>query len=213
MALTGAQAPGATPLRDEDIEGLKHTVTTYAELNELEAANIVQGQEWALSSRLTRMPDMLSDDYLRQLHKRMYGDVWKWAGTYRDYDTNIGVTFPRIWPELRTIYDDTRYWIDNETYPPDELAIRLHHRIVWVHPFSNGNGRLCRMMADLVMMKHFKIPRLPWGGGTLENAGPRRATYIESLHDADNHNYGRLVTFCRSAEPAADAAPTPTTAS
>ena len=151
---------------------------------------------------------MLSDDYLLQLHKRMYGDVWKWAGKYRNYDTNIGVTFSRIWPELRVIYDDARHWIDNNTYPPDELVIRLHHRLVWVHPFSNGNGRLCRMMADLVMMKHFKIDRLPWGGDALVDAGPRRAAYIEALHDADVHNYTRLLTFCRSAEPAADASPT-----
>jgi hypothetical protein len=71
VALTGAQAPGATPLRDEDIKGLKHAVTTFGELDELEAANIVQGQEWALKSRLKKMPDMLFDDYLRRLHKRM----------------------------------------------------------------------------------------------------------------------------------------------
>jgi Fic-DOC domain mobile mystery protein B len=212
VALTGAQAPGATPLRDEDIKGLKHAVTTFGELNELEAANIVQGQEWALKSRLTKMPDMLSDDYLRRLHKRMYGDVWKWAGKYRDYDTNIGVTFPRIWPELRIIYDDARHWIDNSTFPPDELVIRLHHRLVWVHPFSNGNGRLCRMMADLIMIKHFKLDRLPWGGDDLVDAGPRRAAYIEALHDADVHDYTRLLKFCRSTESAADAEPAPMTA-
>lgn len=91
MALTDAHAPGATPLRAEELVGLKHPATTHGELNELEAANIVQGQEWALRARATRMPGMMSDDYIQQLHRKMYGAVWKWAGSYRLYDTNIAV--------------------------------------------------------------------------------------------------------------------------
>jgi Fic-DOC domain mobile mystery protein B len=199
VALTGAHARGATPLRDEDIKGLRHAVTTFGELNELEAANIVQGQEWALKSRLTKLPGMLSDEYIRRLHRRMYGDVWKWAGRYRDYDTNIGVQFQRIGPELRIVYDDAHYWLNNNTYAADELVIRLHHRLVSVHPFSNGNGRTSRLLADLIMVKHFKIDRLPWGGDTLVGAGPRRAAYIAALQDADVHNYEPLLRFCRSA--------------
>lgn len=197
MALTDPHAPGATPLRDEDIRGLKHAVTTHAELNELEAANIVQGQEWALASRKTKIPDMLSDEYLQLLHLKMYGEVWAWAGKYRDHDTNLGVPFPNIRTELRQVFDDAIYWVDKRTYPPDELAIRLHHRLVWVHPFPNGNGRLTRLLADLLLLKHFGAPRLPWGGSSLGANDTRRQTYIQALSDADHHNYAPVIAFCK----------------
>jgi Fic-DOC domain mobile mystery protein B len=146
------------------------------------------------------MPGMLSDDYVRLLHKKMYGEVWAWAGTYRQHDTNIGVPHPTIWMALRTIYDDTRYWVEHGTYAPDELAIRLHHRLVWVHPFPNGNGRHARLMADLVLLRHFKAGRLPWGGRTLGRPDPRRAQYVAALQAADGHNYEPPLQFCRSSQ-------------
>jgi Fic-DOC domain mobile mystery protein B len=198
VALTDPHALGATPLRPEEIQGLKHSVTTHGELNELEAANIVQGQEWALRARRTSVPGMLSHEYVQLLHRRMYGEVWTWAGRYRQHDTNIGVTHTTIRASLRAIYDDARYWIEHGTYPADELAIRLHHRLVWAHPFPNGNGRHARLMADLVLLKHFKARRLPWGGRTLGRIDPRRAEYIAALHAADGHNYEPLLQFCRS---------------
>jgi len=199
MALTDPHAPDATPLRPEELKGLKHAVTTHRELNGLEAANIVQGQEWALRARRTSVPGMLSDEYVQLLHKRMYGEVWSWAGRYRRHDTNIGITHVNIRTGLRTLYDDARYWIEHETYAPVELAIRLHHRLVFVHPFPNGNGRHARLMAYLLLMKHFKVERLPWGGNNLGNSDPRRTEYIDALHAADAQNYGALLQFCRSA--------------
>ena len=198
MALTDPHAPGATPLSQEDIEGLKHVVTTHAELNELEAANIVRGQEWALTARRTRFPDMLSDDYVQLLHKKMYGDVWTWAGKYRRTDTNIGATHTCIRTDLRNLFGDATYWIGHTTYPPDELAIRLHHRLVFVHPFPNGNGRHARLIADLLLLRHFGVKRLPWGGNSLGSSDPRREEYIACIRGADAHNYGPLLQFCRS---------------
>jgi Fic-DOC domain mobile mystery protein B len=198
MALTDPHAPGATPLRSEDIEGLKHSVTTHGELNELEAANIVQGQEWALRARSTRIPDMLSDEYLQRLHKQMLGEVWEWAGKYRLHETTIGVTYVTIRSELRTFYDDARYWIEHNTFEPYELAARLHHRLIKVHPFPNGNGRHARMFADLVLQRHFGLRRLTWGGNTLGNSDPRRAEYISAMQAADKNDYKTLVEFCRS---------------
>jgi Fic-DOC domain mobile mystery protein B len=198
MALTDSHSPGATPLRPEDLRGLKLLhVTTYAELNEAEAANIISGQEWALRKRTSDLPSMLSDDYLQQLHKKMYGDVWKWAGAYRTHDTNIGSRYPMIRTDLRGFLDDARYWANHNTYEPEELAIRAHHRIVKVHPFPNGNGRHSRLVADLLLMKHFKVKRLPWGGGTLGNTDPNRAKYIEALQEADRSNYAPLIAIAR----------------
>lgn len=128
----------------------------------------------------------------------MYGDVWTWAGEQRTVDTNIGVDFPKIGVELRVLFDDARYWLEQDTFPSVELAVRIHHRMVFVHPFANGNGRLTRFYADLILTHHFKMKRLTWGGGQLGNEGPRRAEYIEALRAADQHDYGPLLQFATS---------------
>jgi Fic-DOC domain mobile mystery protein B len=199
MALRIPHAPGATPLRQEELAGLKLPATTAAELNELEAANMVRGLQWALTARKTKLPGMLSDEYVQLLHKRMFGDVWKWAGTYRLHDTNIGVAHQDVRVALRQLYGDAIHWTDHNTYAPVELAIRLHHRLTAVHPFPNGNGRHGRAFADLLLVRHFKLDRLTWGGGkgALGASDPRRQEYIAAMVAATNrHDYGPLLAFC-----------------
>jgi len=199
MALTDPHSPGATPLRPEDLRALRLLhITTYAELNEAEAANIIAGQEWALRSRTSDLPSILSDDYLQQLHEEMYGEVWKWAGNYRTHDTNIGSRYPMIRTDLRQFLDDARYWSTHKTYEPEEFAIRAHHRIVKIHPFANGNGRHSRLVADLLLMKHFKVKRLSWGGGALGNTDPNRVKYIEALQEADRSDYASLIVIAQA---------------
>jgi Fic-DOC domain mobile mystery protein B len=167
----------------------------HGELNAAEQENILRARLWARSARSIAMPGMLSRKFAEQLHERMYGDVWEWAGTQRLVDTNIGVPFPQIGVSLRTLFDDARYWLDHGTYEPVEFAVRLHHRMVLIHPFPNGNGRLSRFYADLVLTRHFRIARLTWGGGELGSEDPRRQQYIEALRAADRHDYGPLLGF------------------
>jgi Fic-DOC domain mobile mystery protein B len=199
MALTDPHAPGATPLTAEQVKGLRNPfITTHAELNRAEQANIVRARLWARTARSIVMPGMLSRDFLEHLHRRMYGDVWSWAGKQRTVDTNIGVDFPKIGVELRILIDDARYWLDHGTYPPVEYAVRMHHRLVFIHPFPNGNGRLSRFYADLVLTRHFKLNRLTWGGGQLGNADPRRMQYLEALRAADQQDYSSLIGFATS---------------
>jgi len=199
MALTGAHAPGATPLTHEDLQGLKiPSVKTHGELNEVQAANIIRGQEWALRSRLARLPAMLSDAFLQRLHVAMFGEVWKWAGQYRQRDTNIGVSVHAIQPQLRQVYDEARGWLDYKSYSPDEFAIRLHYRIVAVHPFANGNGRHARMLAHVVMVRHFGMEPLSWGGSLLRGADANRKAYIDALIAADRRDMAPLLAFARS---------------
>ena len=199
MALTGAHAPGATPLTEEDLQGLKiPSVTTQGQINEVEAANIIRGQEWALRARIIRMPEMLSDEFLLRLHRQMFGEVWKWAGQYRRTNTNIGVEYHLIRPELRRAYDDARGWLERNTYAPDEFAVRLHYRVVTVHPFRNGNGRHARMLAHLTLVRHFKAPPLPWGNSLLRATDANRKAYIEALVAADHHDFTPLLAFARS---------------
>jgi Fic-DOC domain mobile mystery protein B len=202
MALTGAHAPGATPLSEEDIRGLKlANITTQGELNEAEAQNILRGQEWARRSRTSTLAGMLSDDYLLRIHKHMFGDVWKWAGKFRARETNIGVPPIRIRTDLRNLYEEASGWLEFRTYPPDEIAIRLHYRVVTIHPFPNGNGRHARMLADMAMVRHFRLNSLPWGGSALRNLDANRKAYIDALVAADKRDLAPLLAFARSALP------------
>lgn len=201
MALIGAHCPGATPLRPEDVRGLKLPhITTYAELNEAEAANIVLGQEWALRARIAHAASMLTDTYLQRLHKKMYGEVWKWAGSYRTHNTSIGSDYPSLRADLLILFDDARDWLEHDRFEPDELAVRIHHRIVKVHPFANGNGRHARMVADLILIRHFRRERLAWGGGSLSNVDPTRPHYIAALQEADRNNYPPLIALARTGQ-------------
>lgn len=199
MALVGAHAPGATPLRPEDIRGLKLPhITTYPDLNEAEAANIILGQEWGLRARATHPDSIVTHTYLQRLHKKMYGEVWEWAGVYRTHNTNIGSEYPLIRADLQTLFDDVQDWLAHTRFQPDELAVRVHHRVVKIHPFANGNGRHARMIADLLLMRHFKRERLAWGGGSLGNTDRNRPSYIAALQDADRNHYAPLLTLARA---------------
>lgn len=184
-----------TPLEEEEREQLIPTyITSRAELNEAEQVNITYANRWL---RRARSVDVLDDAFLRDLHKRMFGDVWKWAGAYRKTPRNIGIEAYRIPMEVRTLVDDVRYWVANSTYPPDEIAIRFSHRLVSIHPFPNGNGRHSRLVADLLIMK-LGQPRFTWGRTNLVDAGATRRVYVAALQAADRGDIGKLLEFARA---------------
>lgn len=184
----------ATPLEPEERAQLIPTyITTRAQLNEAEQINITEADDWAFA----RKRDALSEDFLLGLHRRMFRKVWRWAGSFRTTERNIGVDAYKIGVELRMLLDDVRFWIENATYPPDEIAVRFHHRLVWIHPFPNGNGRHARMAADLLAVALGR-PRLTWGSASLVEAAKTRAAYVAALKAADNHDIAPLLVFARS---------------
>ena len=126
---------------------------------------------------------MLTDAYVLRLHKQMYGEVWIWAGRYRRHDTNIGSPHHSVRPDLRLFFEDARDWFERGWFAPEEYAVRAQHRLVKVHPFANGNGRHARLFADVVLIRHFRRDRLPWGGGKLGSSDPSRSKYIAALQD------------------------------
>ena len=142
---------------------------------------------------------MLTDDYLQKLHSRMYGEVWAWAGAYRQRQTNLGVEPHRIRIELRQLFDDARAWLEHSTYPPQEIAIRLHHWVALIHPFPNGNGRHARTLADMVLLRHFKAAPLSWGGG-IASQGDAREAYLDAMRAADRHDIRPLLAFAASGQ-------------
>jgi Fic-DOC domain mobile mystery protein B len=184
----------ATPLTPAEREGLIPThVTLRRELNELEQQNILEADQWAFQ----RKRRVVDETFLRGLHRRMYGHVWRWAGKYRTSERNLGVPSYRIEVDLRQFLDDAGYWIAHETFAPDEIAVRFHHRLVFIHPFANGNGRWSRLAADLLIVQ-LGGKRFGWGRSNLQNVGEVRRTYIAALQAADAHDFAPLIAFART---------------
>jgi len=184
----------ATPLTPEEMRDLIPAHIAYRrELNEAEQENIVRAQEWALSRRR----DPLSEKFVKDLHRRMLGDVWRWAGKFRASARNMGIDYWQIPVALRQLLDDAQAWIEYNAYPPDEIAVRFHHRLVQIHPFPNGNGRHARLMADLLAMQLGR-ERFSWGRGSLRTAGAARARYVEALRAADDRDIALLLAFARA---------------
>lgn len=189
---------GATSLAPEERRGLLQTwITDRADLNKAEEQNILAGAAWARRRRGRNPVDLLSDEYAKALHKQMFGDVWSWAGKYRERESNIGIRPHLISTEVPALFNDTRYWVEHKTFDPDELAIRVHHRLVAIHPFPNGNGRHTRLMADL-LVERLGRQAFTWGRGSLTEVSQLRASYITALRAADNHDIQSLLNFARS---------------
>ena len=184
----------ATPLTLEEKQELIPAHITYrSELNEAEQENIVRAQEWAFARRR----DLLTVKFIKDLHKRMLGEVWRWAGRFRTSEKNLGIPFYEIPTAIRQLLDDTKAWIDDKAYPPDEIAVRFSHRLVQIHPFSNGNGRHSRLMADLLVIR-LGGERFSWGSANLQAPRTVRRHYVEAVQAADTHDMAPLLAFARS---------------
>lgn len=190
------EPPGATLLDPDEREGLKFDhVRTRSDLNELEQHNIEEGLRWLARQR---NPNILSEDFVCQLHVKLFGDVWKWAGQFRRSDKNIGAYWANVPAELRVLLGDAQYWVDNETYEPGEMAIRFHHRIVKIHLFPNGNGRHSRIIAEAILEKTLHSDKkISWGEGDLVVDGDTRKEYLAALRAADQHDYRPLIEIVK----------------
>ena len=185
---------GATPLDPDELEGLKFKlIKTRSDLDRIEQANIQEGLLWL---KRVRRKDILTENFVCDLHEKLFGQVWYWAGRFRNTGRNIGVDPAIIAVELRQLLDDTAYWIDHHVYDPIEAAVRFHHRLVFIHPFVNGNGRHARIMADAVLERLYEHPPIDWSGGQdLQSMTSRRKDYFDALRSADRHDYGPLLSF------------------
>jgi len=197
MGINLTYTDGQTPLDEDEIEGLKiKSITTQRELNEFEQLNIEKAVEWTIHSNL-KPKRILSEKFIKELHKKMYNDVWKWAGEFRKSDKNIGINWLQISVELKNLINDTLYWIENSSYSSAEISIRFKHRIVAIHCFPNGNGRHSRMMADIIMEFIFGRELFSWHKSNMVKADETRKKYIESLKEADNGNINPLLKFAQ----------------
>ena len=185
---------GATPLNSDEMEGLKYPhIETRGELDQLEQQNIQEGYNWLKRQR--KFKDFISEEFVIELHKQLFGSVWSWAGSFRNSDKNIGIDHLYIGVELRDLLEDARYWVEHGTYNNEEFAARFHHRLVKIHPFPNGNGRHARIMTDVILEKVLGISPVNWGASALDNDGEHRQRYIQALRAADNNDYQSLIEF------------------
>lgn len=190
-------AEGATPLDPDSARGLIPRLTMQSELNEFEQTNIQLAVDWASKSRKLKQ-DLVTIEGIKLLHRKMFDLTWKWAGKFRQHETNLGVSWQQIPEQLKNLCDDVCYWDKERTYPPIEAAVRFHHRLVSVHPFPNGNGRLSRLAADL-FLEYRKLPSLSWGSSVdLASNSSDRKEYLTALRDADKGRYERLIRFAEA---------------
>jgi Fic-DOC domain mobile mystery protein B len=192
---------GNTPIRPEEAEQLIPRISTMGELNEYEALNILWAREWAFDNRTIKSTDPLQEAYVRELHHRMFDNVWKWAGTYRKHELNIGCDPREILQRIPQLLGNVRYWLEHKTFPVDECLLRLHHQLVSkIHPFPNGNGRHARMITDVAAVK-FGQTEFTWGAGKdLVAEGDARTAYLAALRalDANENEVKPLLDFARS---------------
>lgn len=183
---------GNTPIDEDEALGLRLTwVRTRGDLNQAEAANILDSRR---AIRTPSVDEVLDDLWLRNLHRRMFGDVWTWAGTYRLSDRNIGIDWTEVPTAVRSLTQDTRAWIGHDDQ--QSAVARFHHRLVAIHPFPNGNGRHSRAAADY-LCNALGILAPTWGANTYADTTELRTAYLATLRtaDRDRDNLGRLVDF------------------
>ena len=187
---------GATPIDDNELSGLIPDISLQSELNVWEQTNISEAVLF-YGTKDYIYEDILNVSFLLELHKRMFNKVWKWAGHIRLSGKNIGVDVSQIYPNTKDLCEDVKVWIQNNTFPPEEICIRFHHRLVKIHLFPNGNGRHSRFATDL-LARCLKLDLFTWGHIDLSKESEIRKSYIQALHDADKGNFQPLLKFVRS---------------
>lgn len=189
---------GQTPLDEDEKCDLIPSIVSREDLDAFEQENILEARKWVMQKSVLAKQDIFTEKFILNLHKRMYGHVWKWAGTYRKTNKNIGVEAYKVPTELHQLLGDARYWLEHKTYPITDLAIIFHHRLVKIHLFPNGNGRHARLCADVIVAK-FGGDKLSWGGNSdLTKPDEIRKRYISALHEADRGDYEALLVFAKS---------------
>ena len=187
-------ANNATPINQDEIYNLIPSgIFTQKDLNFFEQTNIAEGEKWLFKQGKQKIDEI----FIKELHKRMFDQTWKWAGKYRTTNMNIGTDWQKIPQEMIYLCDDCKYQIENKVYDIDEIAVRFSHRFVSIHPFQNGNGRCSRILADWIVYVN-GAERFYWGSENLTNKSNVRDLYIKALQKADNNEIEDLIKFARS---------------
>lgn len=186
---------GSTPLDHDQIIGIRFShLTTMGELDELEDLNIQKGLEWL---NRQKDPHYLSTEFICKLHEKLFGDVWKWAGKFRTAEVNISkYRSYDVAPQLKNFFEDAKLWIQNGKMSWDEISAEMHHRLVTIHPFPNGNGRTTRIYTEYVQKRNNQ-PVTSWMASLGKTPQLRRDLYIKALRSADKGDFDLLIKFMK----------------
>jgi Fic-DOC domain mobile mystery protein B len=179
----------------DDVSGLKLDKSKNHTLQEIflyEAKNITKATLKYLSKTPNKKLAPFTYDWFLKLHNEMFGDVWDWAGKTRQIELSIGIKAYLVSTELKKLVDDLEFWDLNKTFSVVEIASRLHHRAVQIHPFINGNGRWSRMIAN-IYLKQNNLNPTKWNENLLSKDNIHRKEYINALKMADNGDYSKLI--------------------
>jgi len=198
MGLDSEYHKDQTPLEEVEREGLLiKTITTREELDQMEQLHIEKTIVWLIHKKFSK-DRILSEEFVKDLHRKMFGEIWSWAGTFRKTEKNLGIEWTRIRVELKKLLDDTSYWIKHHVYTQDEVAIRFKHRLVKIHCFPNGNGRHSRLMADVIIENIYGGQVFSWKQSNLLRSDKIRREYIQAIQKADQGSIEPLIQFARS---------------
>jgi Fic-DOC domain mobile mystery protein B/predicted DNA-binding mobile mystery protein A len=198
----GDPARESAPLDPEETGGLRLShIATRGELRRWESGSVHAAEAWAFSRKRA---DLFSEKWIRQLHFRMFGQVWKSAGELRTLgaqrDPGRGSPPAEILPRLSALFENAAYWAKAKVYPPDEACARFHHRLASIRAFDQGSGRHARLMADLALVRIYGKPRFTWGGPPSGGAGEGETIkrYLEAMRAADARDFKPLLAFARA---------------
>ena len=179
----------------DDISGLILDTSkqyTLKEIYKFEANNTRKATLKYLLDKPTKKIAPFTYEWFLQLHVEMFGDLWDWAGKVRTVELSIGIKAYMVAMELKKLVDDLEYWDKNKTFDIVEIASKLHHRAVQIHPFKNGNGRGSRMLAN-IYLKQNELEPTKWNEDLLSKDNLHRDDYISALKLADNGDYSVLI--------------------
>ncbi len=185
---------GETPIDLSHL--LDKSIRTREQLNNAEAANILKPIVKYLGARPSKKLAPFDLNWFKQLHKEMFCDVWSFAGKFRREDLNMGIKWQNVQTELYKLEGDIAFWVENETFETLETAVRIHFQAVYIHPFSNGNGRWSRLLGN-IFLKQNDHPLVVWPEETIGTESSIRGLYLAAVKKADTGDLSDLVDLHR----------------
>jgi Fic-DOC domain mobile mystery protein B len=170
-------------------------LTTVDQLLIREKENGIDARRWALSRR--RRKEVLTVAFLIELHRRMFRNIWTWAGQLRRTDHPEGARWPTIGIELNDLVGEARFWSDRKLFAPDDLALRFHHSLLRIRAWEGGSGSHARLAADALVVS-LERPPFNWGMGAVPSTASARERYLAALREADRGAFHSLRDFARS---------------
>ena len=158
----------------------------------LEAKNHQEALEYLYDLIEKGKKQTISEQFIRNLHQLVMQETDKeWAGRYRNSNVII-VGADHKPPEAIDVPDEMRKLINwlrekRKKIPLVELAALVHHKLVYIHPFFDGNGRTARLIMNLFLMQQgYPLAMV------LKND---RKKYYRFLSQADKGNLAPFVNF------------------